>query len=99
MVKLIDANPLVQRYRSQFALFDWTALEPAVKPTGPGRPAHSPSAYVKALLVRIGRTSQFDAPLAGLLAGPSPAGARTGLPSAPGLQRVLWLPCQPDRAE
>src|SRR5712691_2944316 len=54
MGKLIDADPLVQRYRSQFALFDWTALEPAVKPTGPGRPAHPKRAYLKALLVRIG---------------------------------------------
>jgi hypothetical protein len=54
MGKFIDADPLVQRYRERFALFDWTALEPAVKPTGLGRPAHPPSAYVKALLVRIG---------------------------------------------
>src|SRR6266571_6587648 len=52
--KLIDADPVVQRYRTLFALFDWTALEPAVRPSGPGRPAHPPSAYVKALLVRIG---------------------------------------------
>jgi len=52
--KLIDADPLVQRYRTLFALFDWTPLQPAVKPSGPGRPAHPPSAYVKALLVRIG---------------------------------------------
>src|SRR5207302_5541634 len=51
MGKLIDAEPVVQRYRELFALFDWTALEPAVKPTGPGRPAHPSSAYVKALLV------------------------------------------------
>src|SRR5207249_783463 len=52
--KLIEAEAVVQRYRRQFALFDWTALEPAVKPTGPGRPAHPSSAYIKALLVRIG---------------------------------------------
>jgi hypothetical protein len=52
--KLLDADPVVQRYRELFALFDWTALEPPVKPSGPGRPAHPPSAYVKALLVRIG---------------------------------------------
>jgi hypothetical protein len=52
--KLIEADPVVQRYRTLFALFDWTALEPAAKPSRPGRPGHPPSAYVKALLVRIG---------------------------------------------
>ncbi len=52
--KLIDTDPVVQRYRELFALFDWTALQPVVKQSGPGRPAHPPSAYVKALLVRIG---------------------------------------------
>jgi hypothetical protein len=52
--KIIDADRLVQRYRALFALFDWTALEPAAKASRPGRPAHPPSAYVKALLVRIG---------------------------------------------
>lgn len=44
--KLIEAEPVVQRYYTLFALFDWTALEPATKSTGPGRPAHPPSVYV-----------------------------------------------------
>lgn len=70
--KLIDADPVVQRYCTLFALFDWTALQPTVKPSGAGRPAHPPSAYVKALLVRIGehlsstprwRTYLLDHPL------------------------------------
>jgi len=52
--KLLEADALVQRYRRLFALFDWTATEPAVQPSGPGRPGHPPSAYIKALLVRIG---------------------------------------------
>src|SRR5713101_5127956 len=52
--KLMDADPVVQRYRTLFALFDWTTLDPPAKPSGPGRPAHPPSTYVKALLVRIG---------------------------------------------
>src|SRR2546425_10605 len=52
--KLIEADPVVQRYRTLFALFDWTALEPTAKPSRPGRPGHPSSAYVKALLVRIG---------------------------------------------
>src|SRR5260370_8880548 len=51
--KLLEADALVQRYRRLFALFDWTATEPAVQPSGPGRPGHPPSAYIKALLVRI----------------------------------------------
>src|SRR5438874_1645232 len=51
---LIDADPVVQRYRRLFALFDWTATSPAATSSGPGRPAHPPSAYIKALLVRIG---------------------------------------------
>src|SRR5213079_1323933 len=52
--KLIDAAPVVQRYRTLFALFDWTALQRAARPSRPGRAAHPPSAYVKALVVRIG---------------------------------------------
>jgi hypothetical protein len=52
--KLLDGDPVVQRYRTLFALFDWTALQPAALAAGPGHPAHPPSAYVKALLVRIG---------------------------------------------
>src|SRR5260370_157445 len=52
--KLLEADALVQRYRRLFALFDWTATEPAVQPSGPGRPGHPTSAYIKALLVRIG---------------------------------------------
>src|SRR3989440_2113269 len=54
LIKLIDADAVVQRYRRLFALFDWTALDPPAKPSRPGRPGHPPSAYVKALLVRIG---------------------------------------------
>src|SRR2546425_4077654 len=52
--KILDADPIVQRYRVLFALFDWTALERTATTSGRGRPAHPPSAYVKALLVRIG---------------------------------------------
>lgn len=52
--KILDADPIVQRYRALFALFDWVALEKASTASGRGRSAHPPSAYVKALLVRIG---------------------------------------------
>src|SRR5579859_3125404 len=47
-----DADPIVQRYRARFALFDWSAIDPPRK-RGPGYPAHPKSAYLKAALVRI----------------------------------------------
>ena len=50
---LMAADAVVQRYRTLFALFDWSALDPPHK-RGPGNPGHPKSAYVKALLVRIG---------------------------------------------
>ncbi len=46
------ADPIVQRYRVRFALFDWSAID-APRTRGPGRPAHPTSAYLKAALVRI----------------------------------------------
>src|SRR5712692_787587 len=50
--RMRDVDPIVQRYRARFALFDWSDLDPP-KPRGPGRPGHPPSAYLKAALVRI----------------------------------------------
>jgi hypothetical protein len=47
-----DADPIVQRYRARFALLDWSRIDPPPK-RGAGRPAHPPSAYLKAALVRI----------------------------------------------
>jgi hypothetical protein len=47
-----DADPVVQRYRARFALFDWSAIDAPCK-RGPGKPAHPTSAYLKAALVRI----------------------------------------------
>ncbi len=49
---MIDADPVVQRYRARFALFDWSAID-APRTRGPGRPAHPTNAYLKAALVRI----------------------------------------------
>jgi hypothetical protein len=49
---MIDADPVVQRYRARFALFDWSAID-LPRQRGPGRPAHPTSAYLKAALVRI----------------------------------------------
>jgi Transposase DDE domain len=43
LCKLIDADPVVQRYRVQFALFDWSAIDPP-RQRGPGSAAHPTSA-------------------------------------------------------
>jgi hypothetical protein len=54
MQTLLEHDALVQRYRAFFALFDWSVLpQPARDPARPGRPAHPPSAYIKALLVKL----------------------------------------------
>lgn len=47
-------DPLVQRYRAFFALFDW-ALVPERDPTRPwpGPPPHPAATYIKALLVKV----------------------------------------------
>lgn len=50
--KMIDADAIVQRYRTLFALFDWSPID-APAQRGPGKPAHPQSAYLKAALVRI----------------------------------------------
>ncbi len=49
---MIDADPVVQRYRARFAHFDWSAID-APRKRGPGNPGHPKSAYLKAALVRI----------------------------------------------
>ncbi len=50
---LMAADAVVQRYCTLFALFDWRVIDPPRK-RGPGNPGHPKSAYLKALLVRIG---------------------------------------------
>src|SRR6266566_6358963 len=50
---LMAADAVVQRYRTLFALCDWNAIDPP-RQRGPGNPGHPKSAYLKALLVRIG---------------------------------------------
>ncbi len=52
LAQMRDADPIVQRYRARFALFDWSAID-APRTRGPGRPAHPMSAYLKAALVKI----------------------------------------------
>ncbi len=53
MSRMLDADPVVQRYRTFFALFDWSVVpEPAVKPSQPGKRPHPQRAYLKALLLK-----------------------------------------------
>jgi len=49
---LIDSDAVVLRYRAQFALFDWSAIDSPPQ-RRPGNPGHPKSAYLKAALVRI----------------------------------------------
>ncbi len=51
--RLLEADPVVQRYRAFFALFDWRVVpELTVKPSQPGKRPHPTSAYFKALLLK-----------------------------------------------
>jgi hypothetical protein len=51
---LLALDPLVQRYRTFFALFDWkTVPDRPLDPSRPGKRPHPPSAYVKALLLKV----------------------------------------------
>src|SRR5207244_8645542 len=54
MTRMLDHDPVVQRYRSFFALFDWSVVpEPVVDPSQPGKRPHPPTAYIKALLLKL----------------------------------------------
>jgi len=55
-----DGDPVVQRYRADFALLDWS-LVPERDPTRPwpGSPPHPVAAYVKALLVKLTERAPF----------------------------------------
>jgi hypothetical protein len=53
LAKLIEVDALVQRYRSVFALFDWSPFDSRVHLPRPGRPGHPKSAYLKAFLVKV----------------------------------------------
>ena len=51
---LLEYDPLVQRYRDFFALFDWSLIpQPCIDPSRPGKRPHPPSAYIKALLLKL----------------------------------------------
>ena len=54
MTQLLEHDPLVQRVRAFFALFDWSVIaEPCAHPSRVGRPPHPRCAYLKALLLKI----------------------------------------------
>lgn len=49
-----EHDPLVQRSRRFFALFEWSVVpDPLIEPSQPGKRPHPQSAYVKALLLKI----------------------------------------------
>jgi len=49
-----EHEPVVQRYRQFFALFEWSAVpQPPLDRSRPGKRPHPHSAYVKALLLKI----------------------------------------------
>ncbi len=54
MTALLEYDPLVQDYRTFFALLDWSPVEQwQAERSSRGRPAHPQSAYLKAFLLRI----------------------------------------------
>lgn len=54
MTHMLDHDPLVQRYRAFFALFDWSVVpEPVGDPSQPGKRPHPQTAYIKALLLKL----------------------------------------------
>ena len=53
MTAMLDHDPVVAQYRSFFSHFEWSLVDDwqALR-SGPGRPAHPESAYLKAFLIR-----------------------------------------------
>src|SRR5215472_15770960 len=54
MTHMLQHDPLVQRSRAFFALFDWSVVpEPVTDPSRPGKRPHPQAAYIKALLLKV----------------------------------------------
>jgi hypothetical protein len=54
MTRLLEHDPVVQRYRAFFALFDWEVVpDPFIDPSQPGKRPHLQSASLKALLLKL----------------------------------------------
>jgi hypothetical protein len=53
MTAMLDADPVVAEYRTFFSCFEWSLVEDwQAQRSGPGRPGHPESAYLKAFLIR-----------------------------------------------
>jgi len=64
MTQLLTHDPLVQEYRTFFALFDWSIVEDwEAQRSGRGRPGHPMSAYLKAFLLRIQQNVRYASDL------------------------------------
>ena len=51
---MLEHDPVVQRYRAFFALFEWRVVpEPPLDPSQPGKRPHPQRAYIKALLLKV----------------------------------------------
>jgi hypothetical protein len=60
LVRLLEHDALVQRYRWFFALLDWRMLdERAAKRCIPGPRPHPEAAYLKAFLIRVCEEKRF----------------------------------------
>lgn len=54
LTQMREHDPVVQRYRRFFALFDWSVVpEPIIDPRQPGKRPHPQTAYLKALLLKL----------------------------------------------
>jgi hypothetical protein len=59
---MLEHDPLVQRYRAFFALFEWRVVpHPPIDPSQPGKRPHLQSAYIKAMLLKIAEGFQSQA--------------------------------------
>jgi hypothetical protein len=55
LTQMIEHDPLVQRSRAFFELFDWNVVpEPALDPSQPGKRPHPPCAYRKRAAAQAG---------------------------------------------
>lgn len=55
---LTHHDPVVQRYRAFFSLFDWSALDQKASQR-PGPTSHPESAYIKAFLVKVCEQKEY----------------------------------------
>src|SRR5947209_6576708 len=53
MSAMLDSDPVVAEYRTFFSFFEWSLVQDwQAERSGPGRPGHPESAYLKAFLIR-----------------------------------------------